>query len=102
VEFTGGLAVWVVLVAGTALSQLGIVVGKELLARGYLTTNIVEGCDGLPGISREVAAGIGILGGVLFFYVTHSARDAMFGIMDAGETENKINTEKPHDERIQH
>jgi hypothetical protein len=81
---TGGPAVWVVLLAGTAVSQLLIVVPEELLARGYVITNALEGLDGITSVPRPVAAGVSVTVSALFFYLTHSFRGQLFGIMAGG------------------
>lgn len=84
IQLTGGPAVWVLLVAGTALSQLLIVIAEEFLARGYIITNVLEGLDGFPSIPRSVAASVAVIIASLFFYVTHSARGTAFGVMAGG------------------
>lgn len=83
-QLTGGPAVWVLLVTGTALSQLLIVIAEELLARGYIITNGLEGLAGFPSIPRSVAASVAVMMAALFFYATHSARGGVFGIMAGG------------------
>lgn len=84
IQLTGGPTVWVLLVIVTAFSQLAIVVAEELLARGYLLTNVLEGLDGFSSIPRNLSAGVAVAVSSLFFYFTHSARGATFGIMAGG------------------
>jgi len=84
IQLTGGPAVWILLVLGTALSQLLIVIAEELFVRGYIITNSVEGLDGVPSIPRGVAVSVAILIASLFFYFTHAARGSIFGIMAGG------------------
>ncbi|WP_226008024.1 CPBP family intramembrane glutamic endopeptidase [Natrinema salinisoli] len=84
VHVSSGPAVWLLLVGVTGLSQLLIVVAEELLARGYLITNVMEGLDSIPVLPRGMAAGIAVVIASVFFYLTHSARGAVFGVMAAG------------------
>jgi len=84
VQVTGGPTVWVLLVAATAMSQLLIVLPEELLVRGYVVTNALEGLDGFPAIPRPVAAAVAIAIASLLFYLTHSFRGQVFGIMAGG------------------
>lgn len=84
IQVTGGPAVWILLVIGTALSQLVIVIAEELFVRGYIITNAAEGLDGVPSIPRSVAASVAILLASLFFYFTHSTRGGSFGVMAGG------------------
>lgn len=84
IQVTGGPAVWILLVVGTALSQLSIVIAEELFVRGYIITNTLEGLAGIPSIPRSVAASVAILIASLFFYLTHSARGGLFGMMAGG------------------
>ena len=84
IQTTSGPVVWLLLVVVTGFSQLLTVIAEELLARGYLITNVIEGLDGMPKISRRVAAGIAVAIASIFFYFTHSARGDVFGIMAAG------------------
>lgn len=81
---TGGPAVWLAIVAVTGLSQLLVVVAEELLGRGYLITNVTEGFEGVSLVPRSVAAGIAVLVASLFFYLTHSTRGLVFGLMAGG------------------
>jgi membrane protease YdiL (CAAX protease family) len=84
IQMTGGPAVWILLVLGTAISQLVIVVAEEFLVRGYIITNVLEGLDGFPSIPRSVAAGVAVVIASLFFYATHSTRGEVFGLMAGG------------------
>lgn len=84
IQLNGGPAVWILLVIGTALSQLLIVIAEELFVRGYIITNAAEGLDGFSSIPRSVAVSVAILIASLFFYFTHSARGGIFGIMAGG------------------
>lgn len=84
VQLTGGPGVWALLAAGTALSQLLIVVPEELFVRGYIITNTVEGLDGVPSIPRSVAVGVAVAISSLFFYLTHSTRGDAFAVMAGG------------------
>ncbi|SDM07096.1 hypothetical protein SAMN04487949_0727 [Halogranum gelatinilyticum] len=84
IQMTGGPAVWILLVLGTAISQLVIVVAEEFLVRGYIITNVLEGLDGFPSIPRSVAAGVAVVIASLFFYLTHSTRGEVFGLMAGG------------------
>lgn len=84
IQMTGGPVVWLLLVVVTGFSQLITVIAEELLARGYLITNVMEGLNGVPSIPRRVAAGVAVAIASIFFYFTHSARGEVFGIMAAG------------------
>jgi membrane protease YdiL (CAAX protease family) len=83
-QLTGGPGVWALLVAGTALSQLFIVVAEELFVRGYIITNTLEGLDGIPSIPRSVAVGVAVAISSAFFYLTHSTRGDAFAVMAGG------------------
>ncbi len=84
VRTTGGPGVWALLVVLTGVSQLLIVVAEELLARGFLITNVREGLDGFPSIPGYASAAVAVAVASLFFYLTHSARGTAFGVMAAG------------------
>lgn len=84
VQLTNGLAVWLLLIVVTGLSQLLIVIAEELFVRGLLITNVMEGLDGVSLIPRSVAAGVGIVFASFFFYLTHSSRGFVFGLMSGG------------------
>jgi len=73
-----------VLVIAAAGFQLLYLVPEELFVRAYLITNIVEGFEGTPSVPRGVAAGVGVVVASLVFYVTHSGRGTVFGLMAAG------------------
>jgi len=83
-QMTGGVAVWPVLVIAAAGFQLLYLVPEELFVRGYVITNIVEGFEGVPSVPRSAAAGVGVVVASLVFYVTHSGRGTVFGLMSAG------------------
>jgi len=83
-QLTGGPGVWALLAAGTALSQLLIVVAEELFVRGYIITNTLEGLDGLPSVPRGVAVAVAVAVSSAFFYLTHSTRGEVFGLMAGG------------------
>lgn len=84
IQLTNGIAVWLLLVVVTGLSQLIIVITEELFVRGLLITNVTEGLDGLALVPRSVAAGVGIVFASFFFYLTHSTRGFIFGAMSGG------------------
>lgn len=84
IQVTGGILVWLVLVIAAAGFQLLYLIPEELFVRGYIITNIIEGLEGVPTVPREVAAGIGVVVASLVFYVTHSGRGTVFGLMAAG------------------
>jgi membrane protease YdiL (CAAX protease family) len=89
-EFTGfeiatGAFLWVPVAIIAALFQLLFIVPEELLARGYLITNITESFEGVQFMPRSVGAGIGVLASSGFFYLTHAAgKGAVFGLMAGG------------------
>jgi membrane protease YdiL (CAAX protease family) len=84
IQMTGGPAVWILLVLGTVVSHLAIVVAEEFFVRGYIITNVLEGLDGVLSIPRSVAASAAVMIASLFFYLTHSARGEVFGLMADG------------------
>ena len=83
-RMTGGVLVWPVLVIAAAGFQLLYLVPEELFVRGHIITNIVEGFEGVPSVPRFAAAGVGVAVASLVFYVTHSGRGTVFGLMAAG------------------
>lgn len=85
IEITSGTLLWVPVAILAALFQLLFVVPEELLARGYLITNITESFEGVPSIPRGVGAGVGVLAASGFFYVTHAGgKGTVFGLMAGG------------------
>lgn len=85
VEVASGAVLWVPVAIFAALFQLLFVVPEELLARGYLITNITESFEGVPSVPRGVGAGLGVLASSGFFYVTHaSGKGTVFGLMAGG------------------
>lgn len=83
-QLSGGPLVWLLLAGSAVLFQLLFVVPEEWFVRGYVITNITEGFDGVPSVPRSVAAGIGVVVAALVFYVTHSGRGEVFGLMAGG------------------
>lgn len=83
-QVTGGPLGWLGLTLGAVVFQLLFVVPEELFVRGYLITNVAEGLDGVPLIPRWFAAVIGIAAASLLFYLTHSGRGQIFGLMAGG------------------
>ena len=84
VQLRGGLVVWPLLAVAAAGFQLLYVVPEELFIRGYMITNIVEGLDGIPSVPSSVTAGIGVVITSVVFYLTHSGRGYVFGVMSGG------------------
>ena len=84
VQLHGGLIVWPLLAVGAAVFQLLYVVPEEMFIRGYMITNIIEGLDGVPSVPRPVAAAIGVVITSVVFYLTHSGRGHVFGLMSGG------------------
>lgn len=80
----GEPAAWPVLAVAAAGFQLLYLVPEELFVRGYVITNVVEGFDGVPWVSRGAAAGVGVAAASLVFYATHAVRGGAFGVMAAG------------------
>lgn len=83
-QVTGGVFVWLVLVISAAGFQLLYLIPEELFVRGYIITNLVEGFEGVPSVPRGVAAGVGVVVASIVFYMTHSGRGTVFGLMAAG------------------
>ena len=75
---------WVLILIATSLSILLTVISEELLARGYLITNVIEGLDGVSRIPQGGAAAVAIGVASLFFFLTHSFRGQAFGWYAAG------------------